>query len=79
LNYYAAQCCGAQTPRFYFHTRVGDELMTDEVGVELPDIDAAKDAARVRGHRSYSVNVAVLATSLHFPGVNWLNSDFIAD
>jgi len=33
-------------PKFYFHTRIGEKLTTDEVGVDLPDIEAAKDAAR---------------------------------
>jgi hypothetical protein len=32
--------------QYYFHVRRGDQLETDEVGVELPDHEAAKDQAR---------------------------------
>jgi hypothetical protein len=33
-------------PRYYFHTRNGERLETDEVGLELDDEEAAKDEAR---------------------------------
>jgi hypothetical protein len=33
-------------PMYYFHTRRGDELQTDDVGVELTDHAAAKSEAR---------------------------------
>ena len=33
-------------PIFYFHIRRGDELETDDTGVELPSLEAAKDEAR---------------------------------
>jgi hypothetical protein len=28
--------------RFYFHIRRGEELVTDEEGVDLPDVEAAR-------------------------------------
>ena len=31
---------------YYFHVRRGDKLETDEVGLDLPDHEAAKDEAR---------------------------------
>ncbi len=33
-------------PRFYFHTEIGDDRVTDPDGVELPDADAAWERAR---------------------------------
>ena len=33
-------------PMYYFHTRRGDELITDDVGLNLPDHEAAKNEAR---------------------------------
>ena len=31
--------------RFYFHLRAGDELISDDVGIDLPDLSAAKREA----------------------------------
>jgi hypothetical protein len=33
-------------PRYFFHTQVGGDVITDTAGVELPDADAAWEAAR---------------------------------
>lgn len=33
-------------PRYFFNTRIGDDTVTDPDGTELPDADAAWEAAR---------------------------------
>ena len=33
-------------PRYFFHTHVGGDVITDPSGIELPDADAAWAAAR---------------------------------
>ena len=33
-------------PRYFFHTQIGDDLISDPTGVELRDPDAAWDKAR---------------------------------
>ncbi|GJE60703.1 DUF6894 family protein [Methylobacterium trifolii] len=33
-------------PRYFFHTHLGADVVTDPSGVELPDPDAAWEAAR---------------------------------
>jgi hypothetical protein len=34
-------------PRFYLHLRDGDDLIEDPDGSDLPDVEAAKEEARV--------------------------------
>jgi hypothetical protein len=34
-------------PRYYFDTRDGHTFVQDDIGVELPDIEAARDQAAV--------------------------------
>lgn len=33
-------------PRYYFHTEIGQDRVTDPEGIELPDADAAWEKAR---------------------------------
>ncbi|GJE73759.1 MULTISPECIES: DUF6894 family protein [Methylorubrum] len=41
-------------PRYFFHTRIGDALLTDEEGVELHDPDHAWRVARATIRESLS-------------------------
>ena len=34
--------CWGRVPRYFFHTRDGQTVFRDDVGVELPDLEAAK-------------------------------------
>jgi hypothetical protein len=38
--------------RFYFHLRAGDRLISDEEGMDLPDVSAARREAVRRDERS---------------------------
>ncbi len=31
-------------PRYFFHTRISDQLIRDTIGLELPEIASAEDA-----------------------------------
>ncbi len=33
-------------PRYFFHQRVGDRMIWDEVGLDLPELELASDADR---------------------------------
>ena len=37
---------GGSMPRYFFHHRVGDRMMWDAVGLELPDVKIAPDPDR---------------------------------
>src|SRR4029077_2143147 len=40
------RCRDALMPRYFFHTRIGDDLISDPKGVELRDPDHAWEVAR---------------------------------
>ena len=37
---------GGSMPRYFFHRRMGDRMMWDAVGLELPDVRIAPDPDR---------------------------------
>ena len=44
-------------PRFYIHFRTGDQIATDDVGIELPSLEEARDTALASAREIVADNV----------------------
>ena len=53
--------------RFYFHLRAGDELISDDVGIDLPDLSAAKREAVLGARELLAEAIKTVSTSASHP------------